>query len=71
MTVLEGLKEDELVHPQANYTISTSGMWYSYTGAGCLLIMVNRLCTDVPSSGDEPQKYVKLDEQRQLGYVVK
>lgn len=71
MSALEGLKEDELVNPQPNYTMSTSGMWYSSTGAGFLLIVMNRLCDDARSSSNEPQKYVQLDEQRQLSYFVK
>ncbi len=71
MTALEGLKEDELVQPQPNYTMSTSGMCCSSTGVGCLLIVVNRFCDDARSSSEEPQKYVQLDEQRQLSYFVK
>lgn len=71
MTALEGLKEEAQFHPQPNYTMSTSGMWYSSISVGSLLIVMNRLRADACSSSGEPQKYVQLDEQRQLSYFVK
>ena len=71
MTALEDLKEDALVHPQPDYTMSTSGMWYSSISVESLLIVMNRLRADACSSSDGPQKYVQLDEQRQLSYFVK